>query len=153
MNLEELKIGDLVRVVKDDYIIQKGTICKVIGLSAMDLSAFGGHKPVVSLLTIDTENIRSMSCENIEGIPLTKDILLKNGWKLHKHHERNSYDDVSWSNYHKPAETNISLKFYPKEETFFLFLYAQEISETPIRYIHQLQHILFGLGLNSKIEI
>lgn len=28
MNLEELKIGDLVRVVKDDYIIQKGTICK-----------------------------------------------------------------------------------------------------------------------------
>ena len=87
MKLEELKIGDLVQVVKDDYIIQKGTICKVIGLSAMDLSAFGGHKPVVSLLTIDTENIRSMSCENIKGIPLTKDILLKNGWKLLKYHE------------------------------------------------------------------
>lgn len=133
MNLEELKIGDLVQVVKDDYIIQKGTICKVIGLSATDLSAFGGHKPVVSLLT--------------------KDILLKNGWKLLKHHEKNSYDDVSWSSYHKPTETNISLRFYPEEEVFFLFLYAQEISETPIRYIHQLQHILFGLRLNSKIEI
>ena len=119
----------------------------------MDLSAFGGHKSVVSLLTIDTENIRSMSCENIKGIPLTKNILLKNGWKLLKYHERNSYDDVSWSNYHKPAETNISLRFYPEEEAFFLFLYAQEISETPIRYIHQLQHILFGLGLNSEIEV
>lgn len=153
MNLEELKIGDLVRVVKDDYIIQKGTICKIVGLNATDLLAFGGHKPIVLLLTIDTENIRSMSCENIEGIPLTKDILLKNGWKLLKYHERNSYDDVSWSSYHKPAETNISLVFYPEEEAFFLFLYAQEISETPIRYIHQLQHILFGLGLNSKIEI
>ena len=153
MNLEELKIGDLVQVVKDDYIIQKGTICKVIGLIATDLSAFGGHKPVVSLLTIDTENIRSMSCENIEGIPLTKYILLKNGWKLLKHHERNSYDDVSWSSYHKPAETNISLVFYPEEEAFFLFLYAQEISETPIRYIHQLQHILFGLGLNHEMEV
>ena len=33
MNLEELKIGDLVQVVKDDYIIQKRTICKVIGLN------------------------------------------------------------------------------------------------------------------------
>lgn len=44
MNPEELKIGDLVRVVKDDYIITKGTICKVIGLNTTDLSAFGGHK-------------------------------------------------------------------------------------------------------------
>ena len=153
MKLEELKIGDLVQVVKDDYIIQKGTICKVIGLSATYLSAFGGHKAVVSLLTIDTENIRSMSCENIKGIPLTKDILLKNGWKLLKYHEKNSYDDVSWSSYHKPAETNISLIFYQEEEAFFPFLYAQEISEKPIRYIHQLQHLLFGLGLNSEMEV
>ena len=153
MKLEELKIGDLVQVVKDDYIIQKGTICKVIGLSAMDLSAFGGHKSVVSLLTIDTENIRSMSCENIKGIPLTKNILLKNGWKLLKYHERNSYDDVSWDIYHKPAETNISLIFYQEEEAFFPFLYAQEISEKPIRYIHQLQHLLFGLGLNHEMKV
>ena len=91
--------------------------------------------------------------KDIVPIPLTPEILEKNGWKLHKHHERNSYDDVSWSSYHKPAETNISLRFYPEEEAFFLFLYAQEISETPIKYIHQLQHILFGLGLNSEMEV
>ena len=91
--------------------------------------------------------------DNIVPIPLTPEILEKNGWKLHKHHERNSYDDVSWSSYHKPAETNISLRFYQEEKAFFLFLYAQEISETPIRYIHQLQHILFGLGLNSEMEV
>ena len=89
----------------------------------------------------------------LSGVLLTPEILEKNGWKLLKHHERNSYDDVSWSSYHKPAETNISLIFYPEEEAFFLFLYAQEISETPIRYIHQLQHILSGLGLNSEIEV
>ena len=57
------------------------------------------------------------------------------------------------SGYHKPAETNISLIFYPEEEAFFIFLYAQEISETPIRYIHQLQHFLFGLGLNHEMEV
>ena len=89
----------------------------------------------------------------LSGVLLTPEILEKNGWKLLKHHERNSYDDVSWSSYHKPAETNISLIFYPEEEAFFLFLYAQEISETPIRYIHQLQHILFGLGLNHEMEV
>ena len=89
----------------------------------------------------------------IKPIPLTPEILEKNGWKLHKHHERNSYDDVSWSSYHKPAETNISLIFYQEEKAFFPFLYAQEISETPIRYIHQLQHLLFGLELNSEMEV
>lgn len=89
----------------------------------------------------------------IKPIPLTTEILEKNGWKLLKHHKRNSYDDVSWSSYHKPAETNISLIFYQEEKAFFPFLYAQEISEAPIRYIHQLQHLLFGLGLNSEMEV
>lgn len=91
--------------------------------------------------------------DNIVPIPLTPEILEKNGWKLHKHHERNSYDDVSWSSYHKPAETNISLRFYQEEKAFFLFLYEQEISETPIRYIHQLQHLLYGLGINHEMNV
>lgn len=102
----------------------------------------------------DTDDNDAITEESsIVPIPLTTEILEKNGWKLHKHHERNSYDDVSWSSYHKPAETNISLRFYQEEKAFFLFLYAQEISETPIRYIHQLQHLLFGLGLNSEMEV
>lgn len=91
--------------------------------------------------------------KDIVPINLVPAILEKNGWKLHKHHERNTYDDVSWSSYHKPAETNISLIFYQEEKAFFPFLYAQEISETPIRYIHQLQHLLFGLELNSEMEV
>ena len=91
--------------------------------------------------------------DNIVPIPLTPEILEKNGWKLHKHHERNSYDDVSWRSYHKPAETNISLRFYQEEKAFFLFLYEQEISETPIRYIHQLQHLLYGLGINHEMNV
>ena len=87
------------------------------------------------------------------GVPLTPKILEKNGWKFLKHHKSNSYDDVSWDSYHKPAETNISLILYIEEEAFFPFLYAQEISEKPIRYIHQLQHLFFGIGLNSKMEV
>ena len=115
---------------------------------------------IVKVSKVDVDNV--IYCEDwvdvwfhdeIKPIPLTPEILEKNGWKLLKHHERNSYDDVSWSSYHKPAVTNISLVFYLEEETFFLFLYAQEISETPIRYVHQLQHLLFGLGLNREMEV
>lgn len=101
----------------------------------------------------EDETLQEININEIEGISLTKEILEKNGWKLHKHHKRDRYDDVSWSSYRKPEETNISLIFYSEEKAFFLFLYAQEISETPIRYIHQFQHLLFGLELNSKIEI
>lgn len=101
----------------------------------------------------EDEILQEINVNEIEGISLTKEILEKNGWKLHKYHKRNSYDTVSWSSYHKPEETNISLRFYPEEKTFFLFLYTQEISETPIRYVHQFQHLLFGLELNSKIDI
>ena len=89
----------------------------------------------------------------LSGVPITPKIFKKNGWKFLKHHKRNSYYDVSWDSYHKPAETNISLRFYQEEKAFFPFLYAQEISEKPIRYIHQLQHLLFGLGLNSEMEV
>lgn len=101
----------------------------------------------------EDETLQEINVNEIEGIPLTKEILKKNGWKFCRHHKRDRYDDTSWSSYHKPEETNISLRFYPEEKAFFLFLYAQEISETPIRYVHQFQHLLFGLELNSKIEI
>ena len=78
MNQEKKKIGDLVRVVKDDYIIQKGTICKVIGVNAIDLSEFGGHKPVVSLSTVNKEEeIRSMSCGKHRGHSFDKRYSIK----------------------------------------------------------------------------
>lgn len=96
---------------------------------------------------------RVTSSDPSKTLKLDDGTVVLNGWKLHKHHERNSYDDVSWSSYHKPAETNISLRFYQEEKAFFLFLYAQEISETPIRYIHQLQHLLYGLGINHEMEV
>lgn len=101
----------------------------------------------------EDETLQEINVNEIEGISLTKEILEKNGWKLHKHHKRDRYDDVSWSSYHKPEETNINLRFYLEEKAFFLFLYTEEISETPIRYVHQFQHLLFGLELNLKIEI
>ena len=116
---------------------------------------------VESVCEVDRDNDFSITTDQhpfirlseVKPIPLTSEILKQNGWKLHKCHKMGDYYDVSWSSYHKPAETNISLIFYPEEEEFFPFLYSQEISETPIRYVHQLQHLLFGLGLNSEIEV
>ena len=116
---------------------------------------------VESVCEVDRDNDFSITTDQhpfirlseVKPIPLTSEILKKNGWKLHKCHKRSDYDDVSWSSYRKPEETNISLIFYPEEKAFFLFLYAQEISETPIRYVHQFQHILWALDNNVNFKI
>lgn len=142
MNPEELKIGDLVRVVKDDYIISKGTICKVIGVNAIDLSAFGGHKPVVSLSTVNKEkDIRSMSYENLEGIPLTKEILSKNGWKLSH--------GFYWFPNEEGAEVGLS------SQTGYVWeAYRRRYPlRSNINSVSDLQHLLFGLGINHEIEV
>ena len=131
MEQEYIK-GDIVMYDNEIYIIMD-----TLGVNNYELSYI--EHPVHQL--------------ELSGVPLTSEILEKNGWKFLKHHERNSYNDVSWDSYHKPTETNISLIFYREEEAFFPFLYAQEISEKPIRYIHQLQHLLFGLGINQEIEV
>ena len=131
MEQEYIK-GDIVMYDNEIYIIMD-----TLGVNNYELSYI--EHPVHQL--------------ELSGVLLTPEILEKNGWKFLKHHERNSYDDVSWDSYHKPAETNISLIFYQEEEAFFPFLYTQEISEKPIRYIHQLQHLFFGIGLNSKMEV
>ena len=90
---------------------------------------------------------------DLSGVPLTFKILEKNGWVLYKHHIRNNYDDVSWIIYNKPAELKISLVYYIDEEAFFLFIYGEEISDIPIKYVHQVQHILYGLGLDSSMVV
>lgn len=89
----------------------------------------------------------------VEPIPLTFEILKKIGWELREHHKREYYEDVEWYEFLNRPVTYISLRFYPEEEAFFPFLYREEISEKPIQYVHQLQHLLFGLGLDSNMEI
>lgn len=91
--------------------------------------------------------------EEIEPILLTSKILEKNKWRLWEHHEREYYDDVSWDSYYNPALSNISLRFYPEEEAFFPYLYRESISEKPIKYVHQFQHLIFGLEINSEIKV
>lgn len=95
----------------------------------------------------------SVHQSELSGVPLTAEILEKNGWKLYKYHKRSNYDDVSWIIYNKPADLKISLVYYIDEEAFFLFIYAEEISDIPIKYVHQVQHILWILGKNTNFKL
>lgn len=82
----------------------------------------------------------------LSGTPLTLEILKKNGWK------KKMYCD--WC-YYLPIERNL---LYLSKGTgidgAFSACVGQDMSYiASISFVHQLQHLLFGLGFNSEIEV
>lgn len=81
----------------------------------------------------------------LSGVPLTPEILEKKGWKHKK--EFGEY----W--------------FIPRNEDYELLALDKVVEEWAIyieencsnfeyiKFVHQLQHLLFGLGLNSEMEV
>ena len=93
---------------------------------------------------------RSVYClvdvEEIKPIPITVEILEKNGWK------KKMYCD--WCHYF-PIEGNILyLSKGVGIDGAFSVDVGQDMSYiASISFVHQLQHLFFGLGLNSEMEV
>lgn len=87
--------------------------------------------------------------ENIQGIPITPEILEKNGWK-----RTQIFIDDDGLEFHTyiDDERCLDLQYYPQYKKFAAFICKQEVL-SDIEYVHQLQHILFGLGLNHEMEV
>ena len=80
----------------------------------------------------------------LSGVPLTPEILEKNGWKKSK------INDCAYFYY----KDGLFLTYTSKDGKFWSddFDYSSSIC-VYIPYIHSLQHLFFGLGLNSEIEV
>lgn len=104
-------------------------------------------KKYVKVYVCSTNN--ALSLEDMDGklydyigvlypIPLTPDILEKNEWKklYEKFFEKNVND------------IRLTIEF---SENIYVAINRIFIMEIP--YIHELQHLLFGLGLNSEMEV
>lgn len=85
----------------------------------------------------EDETLQEVNVNVIESIPLTTAILEKNGWE-HK-------DDVYFKDYPQRKLVIYDDKAYIINESCSLFL-------CKVEFVHQLQHLLFGLGLNSEME-
>ena len=95
--------------------------------------------------------------DEIKPVSLTFDILQKNGWKqeVMSRGIKNSH----WV-YTKPDVEEYG--YFPiyiekgigKEFDVYPFSYNRVCTQIAyIKYVHQLQHLLFGLGLNSEMEV
>ena len=93
---------------------------------------------------------RSVYClvdvEEIKPIPITVEILEKNGWK------KKMYCD--WCHYF-PIEGNILYlsKGIGIDGAFSVDVCKDMSYIASISFVHQLQHLFFGLGLNSEMEV
>ncbi len=82
--------------------------------------------------------------KDIVPIPLTPEILEKNEWKKSK------IKDCAYFYY----KDGLFLTYTSKDGKFWFddFDYSSSIC-VELPYVHSLQHLLFGLGLNSEMEV
>lgn len=145
---EDLRIGDLVIVSKTGCKIPKGTVCRVTAIETESM-LFDDRFVSVRLIPIDPK-CKQISwydwCKNISTIPLTPEILEKNGWK------RISHKGLPWALFRKKG---CSVRIaYDSDDDKVPFSVGKEIQELKnINYVHELQHIIWALDLDANLKI
>ena len=143
---EDLRIGDLVRVSRD-CAFPKGTMCVVTDINP--IKVFKDKKGVVSLSAINDDNDGPWGawCCYIEGIPLTPELLEKNGFKEEQHQKEGTSEWYDFYHY----DLGINIVYEVEGNKFAAYLDGKKLRE--IQYAHELQHILWALGLNAELKV
>nr|DAO50095.1 MAG TPA: hypothetical protein [Caudoviricetes sp.] len=145
---EDLRIGDLVMVSNDNCMIPKGALCEVVAIDSE--RACEDKKGLADLLQTvreEWEFSHGVWCNNIEGIPLTPELLEKNGFKEEQHQKEGTSEWYDFYHY----DLGINIVYEVEGNKFAAYLDGKKLRE--IQYAHELQHILWALGLNAELKI
>lgn len=143
---EGLRIGDLVRTNRDCAFL-KGTMCAVTDIRPK--KALKDKKGIVSLSAIydDDDGPWGAWCCYIEGLPLTPELLEKNGFKEEQHQKEGTSEWYDFYHY----DLGINIVYDVEGNKFAAYLDDKKLRE--IKYVHELQHILWALGLNAELKV
>ncbi len=111
-----------------DIVMYKNRIHTII-----DISASNGYE--LSYVRHPVSPVR------LSGVPLTPEILEKNGWKK----SLRPYSKYSW--YRRKGYPTLNIR----SENEILFYWGDHNEN--ITTVHKLQHLLFGLNINSEMEV
>lgn len=145
---EDLRIGDLVMVSNDNCMIPKGALCEVVAIDSE--RACEDKKGLAGLLQTvreEWEFSHGVWCNNIEGIPLTPELLKKNNFKEEQHQKEGTSEWYDFYHY----DLGINIVYEVEENKFAAYLDGKKLRE--IQYAHELQHILWALGLNAELKV
>lgn len=92
----------------------------------------------------DTGSESVFQGEDLKPIKLTRTLLKKNGWKKTK-------ESFKTQSYYKKNFGVNTITIIATNEDFRVVYNTTYIRY--IQYVHELQHLLFGLGLNSEMEV
>lgn len=123
-------IGDIVEYDNKVMVIKEPRDGKHFDLSC--------HKEGLIYCLVDVNEIKPVS--------LNPEILEKNGWRTQNR----------WYYYLDVAEGFISyigIDFKHKSNKGYLYVEVDGNNMVEIQYCHELQHFLFGLGINSEMEV
>lgn len=97
----------------------------------------------------------SITEDRITPISLTPKILEKNGWDKDDEDESIFYLSEAFLGGDKDDEDNYTCfqLYYQNEKDGWIIDMRGELLKSDIHYVHELQHLLFGLGINHEMEV
>ena len=96
------------------------------------------NKICYALISTNSTKTAFVADRDILPIPITPEILEKNGWK---------------KLYEKFFEKNVNDIRLTIEFSENIYVAINRIFIMEIHYVHELQHLLFGLGINHEMEV
>lgn len=145
---EDLRIGDLVMVSNDNCMIPKGALCEVVAIDSE--RACEDKKGLAGLLQTvreEWEFSHGVWCNNIEGIPLTPELLKKNNFKEEQHQKEGTSEWYDFYHY----DLGINIVYEVEGNKFAAYLDGKKLRE--IKHVHELQHVFWALGLNAELKV
>ena len=102
----------------------------------------------------EDECLQEVNVNVIKGIPVTPEILKKNGWKQNGGQYSFTYKPYAGD---KVELIGFFIEMFKDVHDMLKHRYFQITHEDKVIsgcfYVHQLQHLLFGLGINHKMEV
>ena len=137
MKPEDLRLGDIVSTKIVDEV-KLGVVSSI----AMDTKG-------IFLLNIIDKQLRGYFVVNVEGVPLTPELLEKNGFKEEQH--QNDGASEWYDFYHYDLGINVVYEVAKIGNKFAVYLDGKKLRE--IKHVHELQHVLWALGLNAELKV
>ena len=132
---EDLRLGDIVSTKIVDEV-KLGVVSSI----AMDTKG-------IFLLNIIDKQHHGYFVVDVEGVPLTLELLEKNGFKGEQHQKEGTSEWYDFYHY----ELGINIVYEVAENKFAAYLDRKKLRE--IQYAHELQHILWALGLYAELKV
>lgn len=142
MKAEELMIGDWVRVTDDDtdafFDARVGTLTRVEN---------------IFVVPPGEEMAQPFSIDCVEPIPLTPEILEKNGMKEFEHRNPWQGENLIKKWYHKSGDYYVSLYQVGREQSYTFGDGSRPTRICNIHYVHELQHALNLCRIEKEIVL